>query len=228
MNNEILRYLSQLTKFIFHIRTIMVNLPAHHHLVADNIQNTFQHWKYGLVNCHIDYFSEEIGQCHIYSIPFQMTRINGVTKRFFGNCFRFVVDIRLYDVHPFNHIYFFWMSCAIPLLKYLTIDNMIPSKLKDEFETRKYDKTIIISFPQLIRITLTNAHIDYVELFLHHTKTNLPRFSSLEIDNEKLVTVTNNFTSDLTRVHCAQLKDLTIGEHIVYPKHFYLYFPFLE
>jgi len=203
-------------------------LDPQHQLFANDIKNTFNDWKYGLVNCHVDYFSDGVGQCHIYSIPFKMIRIDGVTHSFFGNCFRFVIEIRLYDVHPFEHIYFKWIACAVPLLKFLVVDNMTPPKRKEVFETMNESKYLIISFLRLIRVALTNAHMDYVELFLHDTKFNLPCLSSLEINYEKLVTVTNNFTSDLTRIKCTQLKILDFRKNIVYPEHFNLYFPLLE
>jgi hypothetical protein len=80
---EILSHLSQLTTFIFHIRTIMPLLHSHHYASVHDIQNTFSHWKYGQVNCHVDYISGKAGQGHIYSVPFQMEYINGVTNSFF-------------------------------------------------------------------------------------------------------------------------------------------------
>jgi hypothetical protein len=131
-------------------------------------------------------------------------------------------------VRPFEHVYFNWIARAFPLLKYLTIDNLTPQEHKDEIEAINVNQNSTIYFPQLVVIILIDAHIDYVDQFLRHTKSHVPCLSSLEINYEKLVNVTNNFTSDLTRINCAQLKRLWIGEEIVYPKHFYLYFPFLE
>ncbi|CAF3502637.1 unnamed protein product, partial [Rotaria sp. Silwood2] len=227
LEKEILSHLSQLTTFIFHIRTIMPLLYSYHHASVDDVQNTFSHWKYGQVNCHVDYFSDKAGQCHIYSVPFKIEYIYGVTNSFFGSSFHLVMDLRLFDVRPFEHVYFNWIARAFPLLKYLTIDNIIPQEHKAEIEPVNVNQSSIIYFPRLMTITLTNAHIDYVHQFLRNINSHVPCFSSLEINYKQLVIATNNFTSDLTRVNCVQLKKLLIGEEIVYPKQFYLYFPFL-
>jgi hypothetical protein len=138
------------------------------------------------------------------------------------------MSIRLFDERPFEHVYFNWIARAFPLLKYLTIDNMTPQEHKAEIESENGNQNPIIYFPRLMKITLINAHIDYVHQFLRHTNSHVPCFSSLEIKYEQLVIATNNFTSDLTRVNCAQLKKLVIREEIVYPKQFYLYFPLLK
>ena len=227
LDKEILGYLSQLTTFKFHIRTVMTSIYQNDYLLIDDIRNTFSHWKYGEVNCYVDYFFGEFGQCHIYSIPFQMARINGVTNSFFGNSFHFVIDIRIVDSKPFEHIYFKWIARAFPLLKKLTMDNLTPPENIDAFEIMNNDNNSTISFPQLKIIIFKKAHVIYVQQFLRDTKSHLPCFSILEINYETLVAVTDNFTSGLTQINCAQLKKLYIEEDIVHPKHFYLYFPYL-
>jgi hypothetical protein len=155
-------------------------------------------------------------------------RISYVTNSFFGsNSFDLVIDMRIADIRPFEHVYFNWIARALPLLKYLTINNMTPQEHKIEIETMNDNQNSANHFPRLISITLIEAHIDYVNEFLRHTNSHVPCLLQLRINYDKLVTVTNNFTSDLTRINCAQLKKLMIEEEIVYPKHFYLYFPFL-
>ena len=58
-------------------------------------------------------------------------------------------------------------------------------------------------FSYLTRVVLTCAHVDYINEFLCQTKSYVPRLSLLEIDYERLVIVTNNFTNQLTRINCA-------------------------
>ena len=227
LNTEILTRLSKLTKFIFHIYTTMPLIYPHDDRSTDDVQKTFDHWKYGRVNCHVDYFEDKAGQCHIYSIPYTMERITGVTNNFFGNSFHLVTDLWLFDVRPFEHVFFNWISRASPLLKYLTINNKTQQEHNAETESLGKSQTSTNHFPRLTRITLINAHTDYVNEFFCRTKSHVPRLSSLRINYEKLVTVTKNFTSDSTRFNCAQLKKLLVEEKMVYPRCFYEYFPLL-
>ena len=228
LDEEILTRLPQLTKFTFYIYTIMPLLYPQDHLSTDDVQKTFNYWKYGRVNCHVDYFLNKAGQCHIYSIPYQMERISGVTNSFFGNTFHLVIDLRLFDIRPFEHIYFNWISRALPLLKYLRIKNMTPQENNVQSKSSNKNQNLMNHFPRLIKITLTDAHIDYVDEFLCQTKSYVPRLLSIAVSYENLAIVTNNFTSDLTRVNCAQLKKVSIEGEMVYPNNFYLYFPSLH
>ena len=203
LNTEILTRLSKLTKFIFHIYTTMPLIYPHDDRSTDDVQKTFDHWKYGRVNCHVDYFEDKAGQCHIYSIPYTMERITGVTNNFFGNSFHLVTDLWLFDVRPFEHVYFNWINQAFPLLKYLRISNMIPQEHSGGTKAVNKHRGSINHFSYLTRVVLTCAHVDYINEFLCQTKSYVPRLSLLEIDYERLVIVTNNFTNQLTRINCA-------------------------
>ena len=224
---EILTRLPELTKFIFHIYTMMPLIAPHDHRFTNDVQNTFNHWKYGRVNCHVDYFTDKAGQCHIYSIPYPLERISGVTNSFFGNSFHLVIDLRLFDIRPFEHDYFNWISRGLPLLKYLGIDNMTQQQRSVEIESLSNNSNSINHFLRLVSITLTEVHTDYINEFLCQSKSHVPRLSSLKIKYAQLTSVTENFTSDSTRFNCAQLKKLLIEEEMVYPRHFYIYFPLL-
>jgi len=85
----------------------------------------------------------------------------------------------------------------------------------------------VVEYPHLTSLDITYVHIDYVEQFLHESKTHLPHLTELHINYDQLQTVTDNFTRDATRLLCSQVKRLIIEEKIVYPKDFYLYFPLL-
>ena len=94
-------------------------------------------------------------------------------------------------------------------------------------ESLSNNSNSINHFPRLVSITLTHVHTDYANEFLCQSRSHVPRLSSLKIKYAELATVTENFTSDFTRFNCAQLKKLLIEEQMVYPRHFYLYFPLL-
>ena len=143
--------------------------------------------------------------------------------------FQFVIDLTLLDTHPFEHDFFEWMSRAILLLKYWTLDNFIPQvkKLQNRPIEDELCISSTISYSHLVRLRLTHAHIDYVYQFLCHTKAYVPQLRILKIQYDKLVTVTNNFINDVTQINCNQLKQLIFDELIVYPEHFHHYFPCL-
>ncbi len=223
LNEKILRHMSHLNTFIFHICTIMLTSKTNLFLSKNDIQNTFLNWKYSSINSCIDYYIDGYTLCHIYSTPFKMTRFIFLTNSFYDSDhhLEYVIDLTLYDARPFEHDFFQWISRAFPLLKYLKINNFIPQKNKYQIESSK------ISYLYLIRLKLFHAHIDYAEQFLHHTNAYVPRLHTVAIQYKKLATVTNNFTNDKTRFNCGQLKHLVFGRLLDYPEHFYPYFPSL-
>jgi hypothetical protein len=185
-------------------------------------------WKYSQVNCCIGHCPDEYVYSHIYSAPFEMNRFMYLTNNFRSYRMKFVTNLTLYGTRPFEHDVFQWIPRVFLLLKYLIVDNLTPQKKKCQIKLVNDEQiSSKISYPHLIRLTLTDAHIDYADQFLHHTNAYVPCLHTLEIQYEKLVTVTNNFTNDATRQNCGQLKQLIFNEFNVYPQHFYLYFPFL-
>ncbi|CAF2973992.1 unnamed protein product [Rotaria sp. Silwood2] len=85
----------------------------------------------------------------------------------------------------------------------------------------------IVEYPHLTSLSIMYVHIDYVEQFLLRTKTSLPRLTQLKVKYEKLRNVTENFTRDVTRFNCLQVKRIIFEETIVHLKEFYFYFPLL-
>jgi hypothetical protein len=148
-----------------------------------------------------------------------------LTNSFRGQHFQFVTNLSLYDTRPFEHDFFKWLSHAFPLLKYLIVHNLTSQVNNCQTQTIN-DKQI--SYLHLVRISLIHAHIDYANQFLRDTDTFLPNLHTVTIQYEKLVIVTNNFTSDATRIICNQLRELVFNELIVYPEHFHLYFPLIK
>jgi hypothetical protein len=124
------------------------------------------------------------------------------------------------DSHPFEHNFFKVISEDFPYLKELSILNNEPQKDKQQSRT-----TII--FPHLILLDIVSAHVDYAENFLSEENIHLPHLMDLEIRYESLAIVTNNFTSDATRLTCSKVTCLTIDEPFVRPANFHRYFPVL-
>jgi hypothetical protein len=132
--------------------------------------------------------------------------------------------LTLYDARPFKHEFFQWISRAFPLLKYLKINNLTSPKSKYQIESFS-EKQISskISYLYLIQLQLFHAHTEYADQFLNYANAYVPRLQTLAIQYDKLITVTNNFTNDTTRLICNQLKQLFFGRLLVYPEHFYPY-----
>ncbi len=88
----------------------------------------------------------------------------------------------LYDTRPFEHDFFQWLSRALPLLKYLKVDNLIPQKNQHSIEDKQISSRI--SYSHLLRLRLMGAHIDYANQFLHDTQAYVPRLQTLKIQYE--------------------------------------------
>ena len=193
------------------------------------MQNTFCNWKFSQVKCYVDNFNYRLGLCHIYSQPYTMTRLDGVTNCFQGDQYTSVTKLTVYDVIPFEHSFFDWVSRGFPSLKYLTVLNLLPQKHKRLPATNDRESTSSsIYFSHLTSLTVFESHMDYAEQFLRDTNTHIPKLTELEINYEHLLTVTDNFTNETTRLNCARLVLLHIHEDIVHPEHFYSYFPSLD
>ncbi|CAF3544951.1 unnamed protein product [Rotaria sp. Silwood1] len=228
LDEKILIHMLYLNTFIFHICTIISTSETNYFLSPNYIRNTFNNWKYSPVSCYIDHFSDGFTYCNIYSITCQMTRFMHLTNSSRGYHFQFVTYLTLYDIRPFEHDFFEWISRAFPLLEYLLIHNSIPQENKCEMESIHNKKMYSnISYLHLTRLRLDDAHIDYADQFLRHTNAYVPRLQSLGIQYEKLVTVTNNFTNTVTRLNCSKIKQVIFDELLVHREHFYLYFPSL-
>jgi len=121
------------------------------------------------------------------------------------------------DTYPFEYELFKLVSNSFPFLKELYIQNKEPQKNKQRPSTS-------IIFPHLSLLNLVEVHVDYAGQFIVDTSSRLPCLLNLRIKYKALTTVTNNFTSDITRIHCAKLKELHIDRPFVRPKHFDEYF----
>jgi len=160
-----------------------------------------------------------------------MECIRPITHGFPGGMFMNVRVLRMFDTFDsFEHEFFAKISSAFPLLSRLRLFNTTEQKKKQLRQLEKLEETFsVIEYPNLIELDFPCVHIDYVEQFLSNLNTRLPCLSKLRVEYEHLVTVTENFTRNVTRTNCEKLKYITfgLGEAMVHSKDFYLYFPLL-
>ncbi len=217
--------------FIFDIVTEHVNINQHLKPSPDDIRRTFIERGYS-ADCYIDYDYIGSGRCHVYSLPFEMDCIYYITHGFPGGIFRNVRALSLRDFsHSFEHEFFARIARSFPLLSRLTLYNRTEQKEKPLHQLVKPEEaSSMIEYSHLVELYYNHdVHIDYVEQFLSNLNTRLPCLSKLHVKYEQLVTVTENFTRNTTRMNCAKLKRIKFDNEVktVHSKDFYLYFPLL-
>lgn len=231
LDNYILSKMSHLHTFIFDIVTEHVKINGQHKPSVDDIRCTFTQRGFQ-VDCYIDYgnfFNTD--RCHVYSLPFNMERMLYITHSFPGGMFMNIRILHMRDCyHSFEHDFFAKISRSFPLLSRLTLWNEIKQKGKPSHQLVKPEEvSSIIEFSHLVELDCDYVHIDYVEQFLSNLNTRLPCLSKLRVQYKHLVTVTENFTRNTTRINCVKLKHITFNNEVamVHSKDFYLYFPLL-
>jgi hypothetical protein len=221
--DEVLNYMPRLNKFIFSIHTHIINNHIRIDLPSNNdIRNSFIKRGYQQIDaCADDKLTENRGNCHVYSLPYQFHDFLFMGSCFQGGRFDKVRILLMYDIRSFEHELFKIISHNFPFLQKLTILNFEPQQNKQQHSST------FITFNHLFKLNLSNAHTDYVIQFLSDRNTHLPSLTNLEIEYEKLATVTNNFTNNATRLNCAKIKSLVIDGTFVRPQNFHSYFPSL-
>ncbi|CAF2171608.1 unnamed protein product [Rotaria magnacalcarata] len=181
LQRDIISHMPHLRQFYIHIRSIVVSVP---HTDTDTIRQSFSHQEQS-VDCVLDYFNNDCGQCQIFSLPFIGTRLDFISNRFplfdeNKNTFSNVTTILLFDdVKPFKHNFFVLVSRALPHFKSLEVFNRL--------EQQEKTTTNLIKFPHLTTLILYDKHINYAEQFL--CRTHLPCLVELLIHYEPLSTI---------------------------------------
>jgi hypothetical protein len=223
--NEILVHMSRLNTFIFYIFMLNTNSNGAYIQTTEEIQYSFNNSRWSQIKYWFDHFFSGNGVYNVFSLPFTMKSMDGITNSFPGGIFPSVNYLSMVDIHPFEHGFFKLIARAFPLTSKLIISNHIPQQHRQSVDNNNDQNSSVVVYPHLRTLYLREVHIDYVEEFLHENNTRLLSLTHLLINYEKLATVTNNFTNDKTRFNCAHVKNIRINEAIVYPKDFYLYFP---
>jgi hypothetical protein len=83
LQNEVLIHMSQLHVFNFYISTIANIDYSVSRISSGDIQQTFKNIKFGQTACIIDYSDLVRTICHVYSLPFTLTRLEHIMTHFF-------------------------------------------------------------------------------------------------------------------------------------------------
>jgi hypothetical protein len=220
--NDILAFMPLLHKFTFSIKTNVLNtdtellFPS-----ADDVKHSFIEKGNRHVGSYVhNTLSGMHGQCHVFSLPYQFDTYLLTNNSFQGDIFFTVRSMTILDLYPLEHQLFQKISHHFPFLRNLTFINYMRQNNKQHSST-------FVTFPYLEELDITRTNVDYVEQFLFEKNTRLPRLLKLHISYETLAMVTNNFTNDLVRLNCSQIRRLVTKELYVRPKDFHLCFPLL-
>lgn len=227
LKKDIINHLPKLNQFLFSIHQSLFVKYSNHFPSNKDIQHTLKGLEDYHIVSYVDHFPREnIAQCHMYTYPCKMKYYHRLTNRFPGGLFKFVNDVLLFDERPFTYEVFRLIAEAFPFLQRLTIENRSKQKRK---RSKKSKFITSIQFPHMTHLDLAEAHMDYVELFLDHTKFSLLNSIELYVEYRSLQRVTQNFTRDTTRINCAQVKKLLIcGQSNISTHLIKTYFPHVE
>jgi hypothetical protein len=221
--DEVLNYMPRLNKFIFNIHTQICNsqdgftLPSNLDIRSSFIKRGFE----SIDTCADDRLMDCIGNCHVYSLPFQFHEFLFMSSCFQGGKFDKVKVLSMFDRRPFQRKLFQIISEDFRFLQKLIIFNFEPQ------ENEQHDSSTLITFNHLFKLILNKAHDDYLIQFLSHRNTRLPCLTTLQIGYKTLTTVTENFTNHATRLNCTKIKSLITNQPFVRSQNFDSYFPSL-
>ncbi|CAF1086563.1 unnamed protein product [Rotaria sordida] len=123
LQRNIVSYMPHLRQFDFHIRSILQDAP---YIEVDIIRQSFieQQQQQQSIDCTLDYFENQYGQCQIYSLPFIGNRLDFISNRFplfdVKNTFINVTILLLFDdVKSFENAFFECVTRALPRLRTL-------------------------------------------------------------------------------------------------------------
>ena len=234
LHDEILLSMPRLNKFVFSLETAIQKTREIVLSSNEQIQRTFIQRGFQSVGSYCETFPSADGtrghaysppyhfssRSNVYSLPYQFERFSCVTNTIPTGIFHSVVMLLVKDIRAFEHEFFRIISQSFPFLRTLYVVNDEPQKYKRQ--PRR-----LITFSQLIYLNLRYAHLDYAEEFLFDQWCHLPRLVDLEIGYELLVSATDHFSNDATRLSCDRLTRLRTKETFIRPEHFARYFPLL-
>ena len=210
LKKDIINHLPKLNQFLFSIHQNLCLRYCNHLPLNNDIEHTLKGLEDYRIVSYVDHFPrEKTAQCHMYTSPCQMKYYHRLTNSFLGGSFPFVNDVLLFDERPFTYEVFRLIAQTFPFLQRLIIQNYSKQKRKRSKRTKFITS---IHFPRMTHLDLSEAHMDYVEQFLDHTKTSLFNAITLYVNYRCLQRVTQSFTRDTTRINCGQSNNST---HII-------------
>ncbi len=228
LHDEILLHMPRLRRFTFYIRTNNKIDDTTNRISSEDIQQTFANTNLHQMACIVDYFGTTKNICHVFSLPFTFARLENITNNLPSIIFRSVTHLALEDKVPFKHEFFIRIAQAFPLLESLSIRNIRPPFWRFGKRTLIGNESYsIVTYPHLISLDMDCVNIHYVDQFLNQSKAYLPCLTELKIPYNELKSVTENFTRDVTRRNCANVKRLILKDSTVFSEDVHRYFPSL-
>ena len=208
----IVSYMPHLRLLEFHIRSILENAS---HVELDTIRQSFIEDR--PVDCTLDYFNNQYGQCQIYSLPFLGNRLDFISNRFplfdARNTFINVTMLLLFDdINSFETLFFERVARALPRLRTLELFNQLAQEEKT---------TNLLEFSHLSTLILHKIHMDYGEQLL--CRARLPQLIELLIRNDTLLTIINQNNQQASD-NCSKVERLFIVEPWIKPTSVHLKF----
>ena len=230
LDREILLQMPRLHTFTFYFAT--------KHAVARGtdiarfnsyVQQSFNNVKYGWVTSVVNHLALDEFICHIFSLPFKFPSLQCVGKDIANIGFNSVTHLELSEQYEYRCEFFCRLSEAFPFLQRLSLRNEKPPFWRPEdLHLCHKDWCSIVEYPHLISLDIKDVFPDYAEYFLNETKIRLPRLKELEIIDNILKDVTQNFTSDRTRHNCSKVNRLIVRGKLICLKDVHNYFPSLS
>ena len=225
---QFLIYMRKLNKFTFNICTkaqnyckYQIQLPSFEDIEFSFIGKGYSEVISYIHKCLVNDGIEEISMCHIYSLPFEFEYFFHLDNCFRGGKFDKVRYLKMEDKISFEYEFFKTISQDFPFLQYLYLDNL-------ESQKNKQYSSVLLTFPYLTYLDIYYGHIDYVELFLLKTNTDLPRLSYLCIKSLSIMEITNGLTKDVKDFNFSSLTNLDVREEMfIHSRNFHEYFPLL-
>ncbi|CAF3726374.1 unnamed protein product [Rotaria sordida] len=205
LEKDILSYMRHLRQFNFHIRTIFENAT---HVEIDTIRQSFMKYQQESVDCAVDFFNNNYGQCQIYSLPFIGNRLDFISNRFplfnMTKTFSMVTMLLLFDdVKPFENLFFARIARDLSHLKTLELFNELEQQEKTKVTTNN------IEFTHLSTLLLFDIHMDYAEQFLY--RSHLPSLIELAIHEDILLAIITQ-DQQQARNNCSKVEHLVTLE----------------
>lgn len=224
--NEFTMYMSRLHSFNFYLSTENNSNDLVHYLSNNDIKRNYRNIGQQEISDMVC-FSINTATYHIFTLPFKFNNLMSIGNVFPNIVFKYVIELWVHDVVPFEYEFFVRISKAFPLLKNFHVSILAPLSFDTEVLSPNVESCEVIKYPHLTLLDIRRTSINYVEQFLNETITHLPCLSELRVFYEKLRIITNDFTREATRRNCFKVKRLITGSDIVGTKDYYIYFPLL-
>ena len=185
----------------FHIRSVVRCAPQKH---LNSVRESFVDFQQP-VQCSLDYFNNDHGQCHVFSLSFSGTRLDLISHRFplfdVPKTFTHATCLFLFDdVKPFEHTFFARLPQTLSHLRILELHNELAQ------QQQKSDRVQhVIKLPRLMTLIMHDIHLHYAEQML--SRSHLPSLVELVIRQAPLLAV-NEQDQQLARENCSHMRVL--------------------